>query len=322
MILFDLREPINAWSHGAGVMLALPVTWLLWKRCGELNPCGLRKRGDEPKPCVLQDRCAGPNSRGTRRRRCRVERHHRLKALSLLVFGISLTFCYAASAVFHAVQLHGDPLSRLQRLDHIGIYLLIAGTYTPVVWSLLRGAWLWGTLTTVWTVAVACAARDWCGGVLPIWVSTLVYLAMGWGSVFCYRELARTYSHRVLRPLPLGGVFYSVGAVLNLAHWPVLSPGVFGAHELFHFLVIAGSACHIFFMLNVVVPAPGPVPWPAPARSRPLAALLLRWARFVLSRRERQWMLRVVPHTRWLEELLASGEKLDPMPSDGPAKVA
>src|SRR5260370_20189700 len=91
---------------------------------------------------------------------------------------------------------------------------------------------------------------------------------MGWGSVFCYRELARTYSHRVLRPLPLGGVFYSVGAVLNLARWPVLVPGVFAAHELFHFFVIAGSACHIFFMIKVVAPSPAPVPLPVRAHLR------------------------------------------------------
>jgi hemolysin III len=251
-----------------------------------------------------------------------VARHHQLKALSLLIFGICLTFCYTASALFHAVPFHGEPLSWLQRLDHIGIYLLIAGTYTPVAWALLRGTWLWGTLTTVWTIASVCAARVWCGGVFPIWVSTLIYLAMGWGSLVCYRELARTYSHRALLPMPLGGVFYSVGAVFNLARWPVLSPGVFAAHELFHFFVIAGSACHIFFMLTVVVPAPGPFALRVPAKGRPWAALLLRWARFVLSRRVRSWMLHLLPkHTRWLEELLAASEPLEPVRSDGAAEV-
>ena len=93
---------------------------------------------------------------------------------------------------------------------------------------------------------------------MPMWVSTLTYLIMGWGALFCYFELARTHSHRTLLPLPLGGIFYSVGAVLNLARWPALFPGVFAAHELFHFLVIAGSACHIFFMIDVVIPSPEP----------------------------------------------------------------
>lgn len=232
MLLFDLREPINALSHGVGMMLALPVTWVLWKRCSKLGDAG----GREP----------GRSS----------SRYQRIKALCMLIFGITLIVCYGVSAAFHGVRLSGEPLYRLQRLDHVGIYLLIAGTYTPVAWALMRGSWSWGTLTTVWTIALLCAFRVWCGGVMPIWVSTPVYLALGWGALFCYFELAKTYSHSTLLPLPLGGVFYSIGAVLNLMRWPTLLPGVFAAHELLHFLVIAGSTCHIFFMVKVVVPSP------------------------------------------------------------------
>ena len=106
---------------------------------------------------------------------------------------------------------------------------------------------------------------------------------MGWGSLFCYRELARTYSHRTLLPLPLGGIFYSVGAAINLAQWPVFSPGVFGSHELFHLFVIAGSACHILFMSRVVVPAPWPNLCAVAARSQARPGLLLRWTRARLS---------------------------------------
>jgi len=240
MILFDLREPINAWSHAAGMILALPVTWVLWKRCGKLT------RNSQER---------GPGS----------TRYHRVKALCLLIFGLTLITCYGISATFHGIRVSGEPLNRLQRLDHVGIFLLIAGSYTPVAWALMRGSWWWGTLTTVWTIALLCAARVWCGGVMPMWVSTLVYLAMGWGALFCYFELAKTYSHRTLLPLPLGGVFYSVGAVLNLAQWPVLFPGVFAAHELFHFFVIAGSAYHTVFMIKVVVPSPAPAALPARA---------------------------------------------------------
>jgi hemolysin III len=309
MLLFDLREPVNAVSHGAGMMLALPVTWMLWKRCGSIHPCAQAPSCGAAGPCV-------PAAR-----RCRAARHQRFKAWSLLVFGISLTFCYAASTAFHAAPFRGSPLGWLQRLDHIGIYLLIAGTYTPVAWSLLRGRWLWGTLATVWSLTALCSARVWYGGVLPIWVSTSVYLAMGWGSLLCYRELARTYSHRALLPLPLGGVFYSIGAVINLAKWPVLSPGIFAAHELFHFFVIAGSACHIFFMLAVVVPAPGPTTTSSPARSRPWPALLLRWARAAASRRVRRWMLHI-PHPRWLEEMLLAGEALEGGPAEGSVEAA
>jgi hemolysin III len=235
MLLFDLREPINALSHGVGMVMALSVTWVLWRRCGE--------------------RLSDPSDNSEHSS----ARYHKIKALCLLIFGITMISCYGISATFHGARLSGEPLGRLQRLDHVGIYLLIAGTYTPVAWALMRGSWWWGTLATVWTLTVLCAARVWCGGVMPIWVSTLLYLTMGWGALFCYFELAKTYPHRTLLPLPLGGVFYSVGALLNLAHWPVIIPGVFAAHELFHFFVIGGSACHTFFMINAVVPSPAPV---------------------------------------------------------------
>jgi hemolysin III len=302
MLLFDLREPINACSHGAGMLLALPVTWILWKRCIELGTGG------------SDDSWCGST------------RYQRVKGICLLIFGVSLIVCYGISAAFHGVQLRGEALYRLQRLDHVGIYLLIAGTYTPVAWALMRRSWCWGTLTTVWTIALLCAARVWCGGVMPMWVSTLVYLAMGWGALFCYFELAKTYSHGKLLPLPLGGVFYSVGAVLNLARWPVLFPGVFAAHELFHFFVIAGSACHFFFMIKVVVPSQAPIPVPARAH---LPRVLPN------PRREREpadgsrWSPHFPSNRPWLRGMLCTrgriggaSDKLDSLPPDNAVGAA
>jgi hemolysin III len=234
MLLLQLREPINACSHGAGMLLAIPVTWFLWKRCIAVFD--------------YDNTVSRPIS----------TRHQRIKALCLVVFGITLALCYGTSAVFHGARLSGAPLTRLQRLDHVGIYLLIAGTYTPIAWGLMRGPWLWGTLTAAWSTAVLCGTRVLCGELMPIWLSTLTYLAMGWGAIFCYNELARSHSHRKLLLLPLGGLFYSVGAVMNVLHWPALVPGVFAAHEIFHFFVITGTTCHVVFMLGVVIPSPEP----------------------------------------------------------------
>jgi hemolysin III len=275
MPLFDLREPVSAGSHGVGMILALSVTWALWQRSGKLiNPGKVERR------------------RGS-------TRYQRIKGLCLLLFGINLILCYGISATYHAARVSSESLARLQRLDHVGIYLLIAGTYTPVAWAMMRGAWWWGTLTTVWTVALVCAGWVWGVGILPPVLSTLVYLTMGWGSVFCYRELARTYSHRTLSPLPLGGIFYSVGAVINLAHWPVIYPGVFAAHELFHFFVIAGSACHVFFMHEVVVPVsePAPLPSPSPTANRPHPTTGLIPA--IASPRGRSWQPHFPPRAHW-----------------------
>jgi hemolysin III len=242
MILLDLREPVSACSHGAAMMLALPLAWIFWQRCG---------------------RCPGTDQGLSSRESDRTCHYEQGKLVALLIFGLSLIFCYGASALYHSVLFSGDRLNRFRRLDHVGIYVLIAGTYTPGVWALFRRGWRQGTLACVWGFAILCAGRVWFGGILPPWVSTIIYLTMGWGVLLCYRELARNLSHRALLPLPLGGAFYSVGALINLMNWPVLKPGVVGAHELFHFLVIAGSACHASFMLRVVVPARQPADWQA-----------------------------------------------------------
>ena len=85
-------------------------------------------------------------------------------------------------------------------------------------------------------------------------LATCLYLGMGWGVVVCYFEIARVVSHRALLPIVAGGLSYSVGAVLNLLHWPVILPGTLGAHEVFHFFVLAGSMAHYRFILKVVAP--------------------------------------------------------------------
>ncbi len=299
MLLFDLlREPINALSHGTGMVLAVPVTWILWKRCRNVG----RDQHLESQP------------------RFTASRYQEIKALCLLVFGATLMLCYGSSAAFHGLLVDGEALYRLQRLDHVGIYLLIAGTYTPVAWALMRRTWTWGTLLTVWTVAIVCASRVWYGGVMPIWISTPVYLVLGWGALFCYFHLAQTYSHATLLPLPLGGVFYSVGAVLNMLRWPVLIPEVFAAHELFHFFVIAGSACHIHFMLKMVVPslaapsAPAPrtpAPEPGPAWSRGSRRLV----HFPVPRRRMRALLAA-------RVRMGTGQNLESLPPDGAVEAA
>jgi hemolysin III len=300
MLLFQLREPVNAWSHGAGMLLAIPVTWFLWKRC------------------------VAAYDRGNMVSRSSSMRYQRIKALCLVVFGITLTLCYGTSALFHGVRLSGEPLIRLQRLDHVGIYLLIAGTYTPIAWGLMRGPWLWGTLTAAWTAAIACGTRVLCGNLMPMWLSTLTYLAMGWGALFCYNELARAHSHRKLLLLPLGGFFYSVGALINLMHWPALVPGVFAAHEMFHFFVITGTTCHVVFMLGVVIPSPEPAALAVRAGSR-MAQRELR-----IAEPARRGMFGL-PHFSWrvwandlrtARSPIRTGDELATLPTDNAVEIA
>ena len=239
MEALQLREPVSALSHGLGMVLSVLATWALIRRLRAHHPRFHLHRTPRPSHA-----------------------YHHGKFITLFLFGTCLTFCYGASGVFHAVPIPPGSNNVFHRLDHVGIYLLIAGSYTPVAWSMMRGAWRTGTLAVVWTFAIVCAARVWLGGLLPIWMSTVIYMSMGWSAVACYRDLMRRHPQGVLYPLPVGGLFYSLGAIVNLVGQPTFYPGVFAAHELSHFLVMAGSAYHFRFMIGVVVPATEPAAVP------------------------------------------------------------
>ena len=214
MLGLDLREPLSAVSHGLGAILAFPGIWILWRRAA-----------------------------GDRARQC-----------SLLIFGLALVACYSASAAFHAVLGSSETIITYAVADRVGIYVLIAGTYTPLAWNLLGGAWRSVTLSLAWLAAAAGAMMHLSVGLVPPWVSTLLYLAMGWGSVVCLRQVARRVPVREVTLIVVGGILYSIGAVINLARWPNLLPAVFGYHELFHLFVLAGSLTHFAFVLRVVTP--------------------------------------------------------------------
>jgi hemolysin III len=227
--LLYFREPFSAWSHALWLMLSLPATVFLWRRAG----------GDTA------------------------------KRVSLLVFGLTLSACYLGSTLFHGVRLDGPAIDLFDRLDHVGIHLLIAGSYTPLAWNLMRGRARAWTLGGVWAVTLTGSALLLADYRLPGPLATCEYLALGWGGLLCYFEIGRVVPQRALRPLLLGGAFYSIGAVMNLIHWPRPWPGVVEAHEVFHLWVMAGSVAHFWFMLTAVIPfayvaqtAPRPRPQP------------------------------------------------------------
>jgi hypothetical protein len=186
-------------------------------------------------------------------------------------------------------------------MDHVGIFMLIAGTYTPIASNLLRGRWRSATLFAAWVAAAAGASLHVLLGALPPWLSTGLYLGMGWGATFCYSELARTWSHRMLSPILIGGVLYSVGALVNLAHWPNPWPGVLDSHEVFHLFVIGGTATHVWFMVTVVLPKRAHEVWPT-VRRDPFPSLPApHWA---MSR------MRLVPLLVWTRESIRGNPRL------------
>lgn len=179
-------------------------------------------------------------------------RGNRLKQVGVAVFGLSMVACYGGSWLYHSVP--SDLIPPFATLDHIGIYLLIAGTTTPIALVVLRGRWRVGLLAGIWSLAALGIALRLAWD-LPIGVLTVFYLFMGWIGCAMYFELARVLGHAGVRPIWIGGLFYSVGAILNGLDWPVIVPGVFEAHELFHLFVMTGTGWHYYFMLSHVVPA-------------------------------------------------------------------
>jgi channel protein (hemolysin III family) len=177
------------------------------------------------------------------------------RRISVLVFGVSSLMLFLASGSYHAVF---EPWKTpLRRLDHAAIYVLIAGTFTPIVAHATRGhlrAWV---LAVVWALAA-------CGvvvklaffGLLPEAVDTSLYLVMGWFGLVPAYPIVRARMYGVAFWLALGATAYTFGALCELFRWPVLVPGVFGPHEVFHIAVIGGSAAFLALVLRHVVPHP------------------------------------------------------------------
>ena len=168
------------------------------------------------------------------------------------VYGASLILLYGASTLYHSLPLPDHRLRRLRTLDHIAIYFLIAGTYTPVAMVTLHGPWGWTLLGIAWAIAVAgIPFKIWFLDA-PVWISTGTYLAMGYMALAAAAPLAARVSPAGLAWLAAGGVAYTVGAIIFTRERPDPIPGVFGHHEIWHLLVLVGSGCHFGFMLRYV----------------------------------------------------------------------
>jgi hemolysin III len=168
------------------------------------------------------------------------------------IFGSSLVALYLASALYHLLPLSSVGVARLQKLDHVAIFVLIAGTYTPFCLLALDGGW--GLLILVWSLALCGVSIKifWMGA--PRWLSVALYLGMGWVAVIAAPALLRTVPAGGMVWVLLGGFIYSAGALIYGFKRPNLVPGMFGFHELWHLFVVAGSACHFWAVLRYVAP--------------------------------------------------------------------
>jgi hemolysin III len=183
--------------------------------------------------------------------------HHKWWHLgAFIVYGISLFVLYLASSLYHLLPVGPRPLKVLRQLDHIAIFLMIAGTYTPVCLVPLRGFWGWWLFGAVWFLAVAGMFLAVFAIGAPRWLSTAVYMALGWLVLLAIWPLVRTVSLEGVAWLFIGGAFYSVGALIYALKRPNPVPGVFGFHEIFHILVMLGTVAHFLAIVRAVWPLP------------------------------------------------------------------
>ena len=170
------------------------------------------------------------------------------------VFGLSLIALYTASTLYHLLPLSAANIARLRRVDHMSIFVLIAGTYTPFCLLALDGAWRVGLLGLIWSLALCGILFKLLWMDAPRWVSVALYLGMGWVAVIAIPALFRAVPLGGMVWVLTGGLVYSAGALIYGLKRPNLVPGVFGFHELWHLFVMAGSACHFWAVLRYIAP--------------------------------------------------------------------
>lgn len=215
IISYGFRDPVSALTHLFWCLFAIYLTSLLWRLA----------RGD------------------------------RVRQLSIGCFGLSMVVLYAASGLYHAIPARFTELMHFFRLlDHSAIYVLIAGTYTPVFALLFQGRARVLLLSLVWGVAATGVACKWLLPFPPYWLTVGLYIGMGWLGVVVALPLVRAVGLRGMAWGLAGGLFYTAGGVCDALHWPTLYGGIFGPHEMLHVLDMIATGIHVVFMIRFVLP--------------------------------------------------------------------
>jgi hemolysin III len=173
--------------------------------------------------------------------------------LAAAVFAASVALCFGASALYHRVTWTPRVRLWMRRVDHAGIYLLIAGTYTPVSLLVLRGAWRPVVLAVVWSGALAAILLKFVWVHAPKWLAAAIGLALGWVAVIALPQLIAHLDPVAVALLIAGGLAYTAGAIVYARRRPDPAPLVFGYHELFHALTIVGVGCQYVAIAFFVV---------------------------------------------------------------------
>ncbi len=175
------------------------------------------------------------------------------KVISLTIYGVSLIAMFSASATYHMVRVREKALEIFRKIDHAAIYLLIAGTYTPFCVNVFTGFWQWGMLSIIWSLAII--------GIIvkvfviraPRWVTAGIYVVMGWLSVAAAGQMLAALPVWVLVWLVIGGVAYTLGAVVYTTKIFNFAPGIFGFHEVWHIFVLLAAIAHFVAVMGVAI---------------------------------------------------------------------
>ncbi|MCK9621643.1 MAG: hemolysin III family protein [Methylobacter sp.] len=180
-----------------------------------------------------------------------------IRTISLAVFSGSCIFLLLVSGVYHLLATTGVAHTVFQRLDHAAIFLVIAGTFTPINCILFTGLLRWGFLVTVWVLAISgLIVKTIFFTTIPEWLGLSFYLGLGWMGLFMGFHLWRDYGFAFIQPLVLGGIFYTVGAIIEYHQKLTIVPGIIGPHEILHIAVLLGIGFQWWFIVKALEQTP------------------------------------------------------------------
>ena len=180
----------------------------------------------------------------------------RIYIISLAIYAASLILLYAASTTYHTFDISAKVNTVLKKIDHMMISVLIAGSYTPVCLIVLKGKTGILLLSIVWAIAIAGILIKAFWVYCPKWVSSVLYIGMGWTCVLAFTQILNNMSPAAFGWLLAGGIIYTVGGVIYALKLPLFNNKHknFGSHEIFHLFVMGGSACHFIVMYAFLLP--------------------------------------------------------------------
>ena len=177
------------------------------------------------------------------------------RQVTLLLYGIGLMMMFGSSAAYHMIQARPKVVLALRKLDHAAIYIMIAGSYTPVCFHYLSGGWRTGMLITIWALALIGIGVKMFVIQAPRWLTAGIYLLMGWLALIAIGQIVQLMPGPALAWLIAGGLFFTIGAVIYVTKWPDFVPNVFGFHEVWHIFVILGGVSHFILIAAFIAPA-------------------------------------------------------------------